>query len=249
MDDSWDFYFCRVDDAPASIFLNLGFKSVLSGLPEDTLYAVQIQMADPGEHGMGSAAEAELLYPLEDALAKAAAAIALRHIARLRNNGYWQVTFMGPSGQQAELRRIADQHLSRLQRSFELVAKEDLNWAYYRDFLYPDDERMQWIKDRHVVEVLEREGDPLTARRRVDHWIYFANEKSRDTFADIVLAQGFSLVSAPKKDAEKRPFLQVHRVDSVELEAIHDVTRFLSELAAQHQAEYDGWETSVEKPS
>jgi hypothetical protein len=96
--------------------------------------------------------------------------------------------------------------------------------------------------------VLEKEGDPLTSRRRVDHWIYFVDERSRKAFADAVVAQGFSLVDVPRSDGDPKLGLQVHRVDSVELEAIHDVTRLLFELAKRFGADYDGWETSVEKP-
>ena len=44
--DEWDFYPCRVDDAPASIFLNLWFEKKAPVTSADTLYWLRIQMLD-----------------------------------------------------------------------------------------------------------------------------------------------------------------------------------------------------------
>lgn len=62
--DEWDSYPCRVDDAPASIFLNLAYQRARP--PSlDTLYSCGLQMLEPGEHGVGEARDAEKLWQLE----------------------------------------------------------------------------------------------------------------------------------------------------------------------------------------
>ena len=73
-DDDWDFYPCLVDDRPASIFLNLRYDDERP--PEDTttLYRIRLPMAEPEDHGMGSAAEALAMNALEDEMVQRAEA-------------------------------------------------------------------------------------------------------------------------------------------------------------------------------
>jgi regulator of RNase E activity RraB len=91
-------------------------------------------------------------------------------------------------------------------------------------------------------------GDPLKRPRRVDHWIYFEVASRRDAFVQAALDDGYEVESAHEDATSERRFCaQLHRVDSVELEEIHDVVMSLMELAEEHDGEYDGWETSVER--
>lgn len=94
-DGDWEFYPCLVDDRPASIFVNLRYEHRRPSSFSDTLYWLRIHMLDVAAHGMGSAAEADALYPLEDALTAAAANLGLTYVGRLRNDGEWQLTFYG----------------------------------------------------------------------------------------------------------------------------------------------------------
>lgn len=246
-DENWNFYLCRVDDAPASIFLNLALWNDISNASENTLYALQIDMADASEHGMGTPAEAKLLRAVEDSIVDEARAEGIRFVGRLRNNKIWQLTFMGPPDGGPGLNRIATSGLMSSGRSFEILIQEDEDWSYYREFLYPDTERMRWIKDRLTVEALEQHGDPLTIRRRVDHWVYFSNAVRRSAYAEAVRKLGFEAIELVPEDDGSNLCLLVHRVDSVELEAIHEVTNALAELAQEHDGDYDGWETPIKK--
>src|SRR5262245_10184073 len=89
--EEWDFYPCQVDHAPASISLNMWFEKVAPLRSAKTLYWLRIQMRDQAEHGMGAPGEAEILHPIEDALAERARAIGLYYVGRLRNDGSWQL--------------------------------------------------------------------------------------------------------------------------------------------------------------
>ncbi len=246
-EERWDFYLCKVDDAPASIFLDLALRDSLDDASRQTLYALQVSMTELGEHGMGTATEADALNPIEDVIAEEARTVGLRLIGRLRNHGIWQLTFMGPADHEERLNRIAKPILASSGRAFELVSQPDPEWSYYREFLYPNAERERWMKDKSVVEALEQHGDPLIASRRVDHWVYFPSAAKRSAYAQHVTRLGFEIVG-PEDESDDSTFrLQIHRIDSVQLEAIHEVTEELSRLAQNHEGEYDGWETSVAK--
>jgi regulator of RNase E activity RraB len=107
----------------------------------------------------------------------------------------------------------------------------------------PNAERMRWMTDRRVVEVLEDRGDIHSTPRRVDHWAYFPTAEARQSFVEAALQADFDLESI---DDDERCCARVFRTDTVELEHIHAVVMILFELANQHGGDYDGWETSVE---
>lgn len=246
-EDEWDFYPCRVDDAPASIFLNLWFEKKAPVAAADTLYWLRIQMIDKAEHGMGSAAEAEILYPVEDHLTQRAQANGFLYVGRLRSDGRWQLTFYGPSDRLQAIQTLSRGLEGIDGRKVDTGSKPDPAWGYYRDFLVPNAEHRRWMRDQGVVEVLQQEGDPLRTPRRVDHWIYFLTANTRNDFVRDVTREGFQIWQLI--DDSKGAFsfgARVHRVDPVELEHIHEVVMTLVHLAEQHDGDYDGWETSVE---
>jgi regulator of RNase E activity RraB len=245
--DEWDFYPCRVDDRPASIFLNLRYEHEERPTAA-TLYWLRIRMLDAAEHGMGTGAEAEALYPVEDALVDATMTFGLTYVGRLRTDGAWQIVFYGASGNEDALGAVA-RGVELGGRQIELGSKPDSMWSYYREFLLPDDERRQWMSDRRIVELLEEHGDLLSTPRRVDHWAYFPSADSRDAFVKHVTRDGFEIEGvSDDADGDQSFGAQVVRTDTVELEAIHEVVMTLVRLAEQHGGTYDGWECPVERP-
>jgi len=244
--DSWDFYPCRVDDRPASISLNLRWAREDVPAALDTLYWLRIGMLDPADHGMGTAAEAERLHPVEDAITDGAAKLGLVYVGRLRNDDTWQLVFYGPPRHEEGLEALTG--AAQLDgRAFETGSKSDPEWSYFQEFLMPDAERHQWMQDRAVVAALEERGDVVSIPRRVAHWADFPTAAARQAFVEDAAHAGFALESS--SDREQSFSAQVFRTDTVELGEIHDVVMALIELAEGHGGEYDGWETSVEKPS
>ncbi len=125
--------------------------------------------------------------------------------------------------------------------------KEDKNWNVYLD-LYPNEIDFQSISNRSVLENLERNGDNLSIAREVFHWIYFKNEIERKKYSDKVRKENFEVVEETYDQNIELPFgLKIKRLDHVDYNHIDEYTLYLWQLAKNHNADYDGWETSVEK--
>jgi len=247
--DEWDFYVCRVDDAPASIMLNMWFGRNAPIETAGTLYWCAIEMLRPDANGMGDEAERKALQVVEDRFGEWAQQRGLYFVGRMRNSGTWQLTYYGPPGRQAELEAKAAEELRGKKRKLMAGSREDPAWSYYFEFLWPDAERLQWMADRRVVASLEQHGDPLVQPRRIDHWIYFGSAANRDAFVEVVTRDGFTLQESGEGAGGERPFsAHIYRMESVQLDDIHATVMSLVELAQEHRGEYDGWETSVEKP-
>jgi hypothetical protein len=248
VEDDWDVYPCLVDDNPASIFLNLRYEREAPLAGVGTLYWIHIALQDAGEHGMGTADEAGELYPLEEAVVDGAEPAGFVFVGRLRNAGYWQMTFYGPAEREDVLRDLA-RPAADTGRDVEVGSTADPEWGYYADFLLPDPERRQWIQNRRLVDYLEEQGDPLSTPRRVDHWAYFETAEMRDAFLADAAGEGF-VADGGQEDGDAPPFAaHVFRTDSVDLDTIHDVVMYLVGVAEGRGGDYDGWETSVESAS
>ena len=190
-EERWDFYPCRVDEAPASMLVAFHFEDEPPPPDCDTLHVVGIGMSEPDEHGMGSQAEAEILWPAEDALVAVLAGERFLHVGRLRNRGVWQVSFYGPSASTDTFLRAVDKHSRELGREAWTHVDGDADWSYYRSFLLPDVERRKRISDRIVVDRLIEHGDRLVKARTVDHELEFPSREAAELFLDASLLRGY----------------------------------------------------------
>ena len=93
MSDDWDFYFCNVDDRPASIFVDLGLAAE-APLPELPVVGyVRIHMRTPRDDGLSSQAEFEALTSVEHALETLQADGAVAYVGRNTSDGYRDLLF------------------------------------------------------------------------------------------------------------------------------------------------------------
>ena len=248
-EDPWDFYFCELDNARASIWINLRYRDP-GATPQPnagTLYWLRIAMLDVGGHGMGTEAEAATLWPIEEEVARAARDSGVEYVARVRTSGRWEMTFYGRARQEGKLEAcVAALQLGG--RGVEIGSRRDAKWERYRELL-PDAERWQWMQNRRLAEVLEENGDDPEIPRRVDHWAYFPSKKQRSAFVKAVAAHGFKNDRTNAPEPDDTFGARVFRTDRTELESIHAAVMLLWVVAKEHGGQYDGWETSVEKPS
>ena len=125
--------------------------------------------------------------------------------------------------------------------------EDDPVWSYYREFLYPNPQTRAYMSDQAVIRQLAAAGDPLTKRRRVDHWLHFTTSTDMKHCAKELKSKGFT-VQAMKSDAPGQwaHTLQVWRTDMVNIETIYPLTTELRKISAKYNGDYDGWETSIE---
>lgn len=245
-DTDWDFYLCRVDDRPASIFTDLSRPARGADPTRDTLYAVFLDLAEPADHGMGSGDEAEVLFGIEDAVVAAAADEGFEYVGRIRGSDRWQLSFMAAADREPQLDLLVHPQASAAPRSYEIRSMPDPDWSYAFGMLQPDRERLQWILDRRVVENLAKHGDPLTEPRDVAHWIHFADPAQREACKARLTAAGFECSETDDSPDSARPHgLVAKRIDSVDLHEIHDLVMFLVGHADACEGTYDGWESQV----
>ena len=133
------------------------------------------------------------------------------------------------------------------QYQFQVAEKQDTEWEYYLNVLYPSREDLERIKNRNLLEVLTKRDDTLMASREVQHWIYFSSEESRTLFRHEASNVGFKIGHECESDVQGDCTfgLTVFRTQSIQQERIDETVIELLRLAKRFGGEYDGWETPI----
>jgi hypothetical protein len=244
--DDWDFYLCRVDDEPASIFLDLGIATDAPRPDRPIMAHVRLYLREPRPDGLSSNTEFGTLSRLEDHLTRAVTAgDAAVYVGRNTSGGcrdfYFYVAEDGDWGEQVGVALAAFPAYR-----YETGSRPDPDWSIYFEFLHPSAEDMQRIRNRRVCDALRSNGDALTEPRAIDHWAFFPDEASRERFVQTIGGLGFLVREMESQaDSEGSFVVQVFRDDVPALESIDDVTLPLHRAAVEHGGYYDGWETQV----
>lgn len=247
MSDDWDFYLCRVNGEPASIFVDLEARAGAPDAARPTLLFAWVGMRAPRPDGLSSAEEAPTLGALEDALTAAVASeCGATFVGRVTNVGRRELYFYGSSAEGFA------EAVARALRAFpgyeaNTGAKDDPDWDQYLGFLFPAERELQRMKNRRVREALEKAGDDLTTPRPIRHWLYFADEADRAEAVHRLTTSGFA-VSTSHDDTPSAALphgLLAEQVGSVAADAIDEACLAMLDLIEGRDAYYDGWETQV----
>jgi regulator of RNase E activity RraB len=248
MSDNWDFYFCRVDDKPASIFLDLDIEQPAPISDLAHMSYVRLRMNAPRPDGFSSQEESETLNAIEDVLSAGLTADgSTRYVGRNTSDGWRDFYFYaaGAGDWQARVSRLMAPYQDY---KFETGSRPDPEWKTYFEFLRPTPVDRQRIENRRVCFNLKKHGDALTQAREIDHWAYFSTEQARSTFVARAAELGYQLKQVADLDKPDRRYrAELSRVDIPNLESIDGITLPLYTLARELDGDYDGWGTTVEK--
>jgi uncharacterized protein (TIGR01619 family) len=246
MAGDWASYFCNVNDVLASVFLNLELRASVPDKDRPNLLWVWVEMKSPREDGLSSKSEFEMLCAIDDMLAETLAEkFDAVFCGRITTDGRREFYYYAAHSERLQI--VVENAMSRFRGyEFDCGWKVDLEWRQYLDVLYPSHEDLQRIGNRKVLDILEREHDPLKTPRDVSHWIYFRTEEDRDGFRAAVLPLEYRIESESHDGDSDFPFgLCIVRFQSVKPSEIDSAVIDLIRLAAKHSGDYDGWETQV----
>ncbi|MBR1121982.1 DUF695 domain-containing protein [Bradyrhizobium lablabi] len=240
MSDYWDFYLQRVDDRPASIFVDLGIKKEAPLGTHPTMGYLRVLMRRPREDGLSSQEEFDELIALEDRVTEKIAGVGTAiFVGRNTSDGnrdfYFYVTDPAKFEQAAQA-AMRDFPAYR----YETGTREDRDWRVYFDFLHPSKIDLQRILNRRVCERLQEQGDNPNNRRKIAHVALLPSAEAQAALGGYVRANGFAVESAPREaDAKGRFSVEFSRNDQPA--RIDEIVEPLFQKAVELGGVYDGW--------
>ena len=247
-DEQWDVYMAQYEKGVGSTVINMGLKSKAPDKNFRFLLSTGVHFNDCTSDGFPSQAEFQKLYVVSDSV---------NRLVQLSVSNIMAGTFTYQC-ERKDYYYIKDtnhirQKLSVLYKEqfpgYQPIIniREDASWEEYLTFLYPNEETIEYMNNEKVLTKLQEAGDKLEKERPVDHWLYFSNAKSRDSFIVYAKAKGFKIESKEMRDTAKPFQLHISRVDKVDLPSISKLTLELRKEARKYDGEYDGWEAFVVK--
>jgi hypothetical protein len=247
LSDEWDFYFARINDAPASIFIDLGIASDVPQEKRPWLLWVWVPLKSPKSDGLATNEEAPVLNEMGTALdASISATCGAQLVARVTGTGRREFYFYAE--EPGELQAAATSALNSFDGyTHEFGSTFQPDWDQYR-MLFPSESNLERMQNRRLLESLAQQGDVHEVPRKVEHWLHFADEVTRTACRDTLTAIEFAVEdeSLLEEDDQDLPYqLVVSRVDSVDSHTINGITLELARLARESGGLYAGWECAV----
>ena len=246
---NWDVYMAQYDDGSGSTTLNMDLIKLAPKKDLPFIVITGVTTENCREDGFPESTEFEKLYNISDSI-----------VAKL--NKITKIELAGTFTYQCERLNyiyVADTatiltELTKLYKtefpSFKnyINIKADKDWKAYLKFLYPNEETQEFMANEKVLIQLRQAGDNLEKPRQVDHWIYFANKKDKNSFVESIKEEGFKIEAENKLQDIELPYqLHISRIDYVVPNEINKTTLSLRKIAKKYYGEYDGWETFVIK--
>jgi uncharacterized protein (TIGR01619 family) len=240
---TWDYYYCLVDQKPAivSVDLNLVDRFPDSSFP--TLFYISLGVLSPNDEGFPTSTELVSLCQMEDALlTHLSLGIKSLFAGRVTTNGTRDLIFYTSRVDEMEM-MVKTAMKAYPQYSYECGSKEDDEWDFYIDFLFPNERELNAIYNHRYTSDLGKLGDQAHQERTITHTLYFPDETYRDNFILHAIdafyqVESIQLLPAHEKNRWKT---MISRVDSVELIHINQVTLELLDLAIAENGVYEGW--------
>lgn len=244
MAGQWDFYQCRLNGKPASVYLDLGLHGAGPDSKRPALLVVRLHLRHPDPtNGMSTDAEYDALLIIEDELVEALKlGLGAVYAGRVTTDGRREFFFYAAAALGLQSAAAVPGYRT------EAWVQADSQWKHYFDVLYPRAGALRKIADKAVVETLAASGDRAQLARPITHYAYFANATRRAAFIGSVENAGFSVcrLTDTGRSADARPFGAVFTLaQAASLAAVSETTGLLMLLAEKNGGQYDGWECPV----
>lgn len=247
--EEWDIYMAQYEKGVGSTLINMSAKKFAPEKKFPYVLVTGVIFADCTADGMPSKNEFSHLYAISDSVKakidktnENIAVAAFTYQCERLDYYYLKDT----AGLRQSLAGLYSNRFKQYQPYINI--KEDKSWDAYLNFLYPNDETLEFMKNQKILKGLEDAGDKLDKARQVDHWIYFKTEDDRTCFINYVTKNNFRIEAKDKTKDISHPYkLQISRTDNVDIAAISGITLDLRKQAQKCKGDYDGWETFVVK--
>lgn len=243
----WDFYFCTIEDKPASIMVDLALNTDSPIADKAEFIQIAVTLNQPNQHGLTTPAEAETLYVLEDRLAEHMSKN-LHGLYAGRNTHAGRRIFYFYCVSAIDHKGVIEEVMNEFSdHQYTLENFADPDWAFYQQFLYPSQIEYQSILNRRVIEKLKENGVTVSETQEVEHFLYFYSETAREMFLERIHNDNFRVIGKGFTEGSGRPpySLVLVREDKVDTQTIDAVVLYLLQAAELCQGEYDGWGTAV----
>jgi regulator of RNase E activity RraB len=248
MPEDWNLFERNSNNEPMMVFMNTGLKEKTPVQGLSRLIVVIFNMYSLWDAaGNTSRGAQNLFYTLEDKLMSRMqdSNLAL-YVGRISVQNKMELYFYAHESEDWEP-RLTEIMLDFPSFRYYTSVKEDAEWSFYLENMYPSPLEEQWMRNAKISYALNRHGDQSDIVREVEHWLHFASQMSMDEVKGKARNLGYSVVGADM-DTSKDVYpyvLQLRKMHAIDLTTVNHVTQELFTMATEAGGMYDGWGTKL----
>ncbi len=246
---NWDVYLAQYEKGPGSTTVNMDLIKFAPKKGLAFVLVTGVTTANCREDGFPNSFEFERLYQVSEAVETKVKELTKFELAGTFTYQCERLDYIYVSDTTSIRSELAQLYNSQFPHyKYYINLRADADWEAYREFLYPNEETLEFMANEKVLFQLRQAGDNLSEPRQIDHWLYFPDRKSQNLFMESIKNEGFKIEGEDKIGDSRLPFqLHISRIDKVLPDEIYQVTLHLRKQAKRFNGEYDGWETFVVK--
>ena len=123
---------------------------------------------------------------------------------------------------------------------------EDPEWSTYLELLYPDAAKFQTEENRKHIALYKKNGDCLTAARRITFHMYFPMESYVVSYAEEARMAGFAIGDQEFSPELEEPYgITLHRIGTLEKPSVDALTSDAIYLAERYLGKLLYWDCPV----
>ncbi len=238
--ESWEDYIINKTKGPMAITVNMNYlksPNYKNLLIVGTFTSKCFKNGYPNETGL------EKLYAFSDSIANIVGKVTKSRLAGIityQCTGFDIFYVKDTIGLRDKLSTFMSTNYNTSKNYLEI--KSDKRLSYLTNFLLPNDFSNDFFVNHDLLTDLVYNGDDLTERRKMEHWLYFRKEKTRQMFIDLIEVLNFKVDAKKYIEGAYYPFeLKISRVDSVIPELIAELTSLLKKFSSSLNGTYAGW--------
>jgi len=244
-EESWENYMTNLEKGPASISVRMDLSNNAPDASYKYILMTGFFYDEISDDGLPGQANFDEIYTLTDSLdIRLNRRASSKYVGSLNYN-FQRIQYYYLSdyeGINEELKSFYKEFFPKKEPYIEI--KEDPNWSYYLEFLYPKERAIDNMNDLNMIKLLESAGDKLTSPREVKHRIAFFSDSEKQAFLSEMKTEGFNEKLDPNAATDYFPIVLVkdHAVDA---NTLRGITAKLRSVAKKHNGQYESWETFV----
>jgi regulator of RNase E activity RraB len=248
MAEDWNLFERNEGNEPMMIFMNTGLKETAPLAGFSRLIAVIFNMYSLWDAaGNSSKGAQDLFYSLEDKLMRRMQDSKLAvYVGRISVQNKMELIFYADESEDWEP-KLSEIMIDFPSFRYYTSVKEDADWSFYREEMYPRPLEEQWMRNAKISYALNQHGDRADIVRVVEHWLHFTSKNGMDEVKGKARELGYDVVNAEKDTSKKMyPYvLQLSKRHALDLPTINEVTKELFILTDKAGGVYDGWGTKL----
>lgn len=165
-----------------------------------------------------------------------------KYVGSMVKDGWSEFYFY--SNDSKELNSMVPSILKSSGYAYESNIVKDKKWNFYETQLFPTELEQHNIQSAKVIFLLEEEGDDVSVKRDVEHYVSFETPTQKNRFVNTLALDGFSF----KDDISTEEFehgVALLKVHSVNYEEVTKAVAELFEFVKTEKGFYEGWSTTL----